>query len=105
MGSGDCLTPKGFTFTRIHPADDVIIDVYNLHTDAGSETRDMTARSANLDQLTRFIAARSAGNAVVVMGDTNSRYTRAGDSIAEFAAANGLRDGVDLRNRGQSLLP
>nr|WP_176459587.1 hypothetical protein [Rhodococcus sp. OK302] len=65
----------------------------------------MTARSANLDQLTRFIAARSAGNAVVVMGDTNSRYTRAGDSIAEFAAANGLRDGVDLRNRGQSLLP
>ncbi|NMM85849.1 hypothetical protein B2J88_15995 [Rhodococcus sp. SRB_17] len=66
----------------------------------------MTARSANLDQLTHFIAARSAGNAVVVMGDTNSRYTRAGDSIAEFAAANGLRDAwVDLRNRGQSLLP
>ncbi|MFC4604094.1 endonuclease [Rhodococcus kronopolitis] len=92
IGSGDCLTPKRFTFNRIRPADGVSIDVYNLHADAGSEPRDLTARAANLDQLSRFIAARSVGQAVIVMGDTNSRYTRVGDAIAEFAAADGLRD-------------
>ena len=101
IGTGDCLTPKGFTFTRVRPADGVVIDVYNLHTDAGSESNDLTARAANLDQLTRFIAARSSGNAVIVMGDTNSRYTRAGDEIAEFVAANNLRDPwVDLVRNG-----
>ncbi|MDX3798036.1 exonuclease/endonuclease/phosphatase family protein, partial [Streptomyces sp. SAS_272] len=91
-GSGDCLTPKGFTFIRERLAEGVYVDFYNLHTNAGTNDDDLAARAANLAQLSGFIATHSAGNAVVVMGDTNTRYTRSGDTIAEFAAANGLTD-------------
>ncbi|MFD7974543.1 jacalin-like lectin [Streptomyces sp. NPDC059071] len=90
--SGDCLTPKGFTFARHRLAEGVYVDFYNLHTNAGTSAGDLAARADNLNQLTAFIATHSAGNAVVVMGDTNTRYTRTGDTIAEFAAANGLTD-------------
>ncbi|MFD8232834.1 jacalin-like lectin [Streptomyces sp. NPDC059696] len=90
--SGDCLTPKGFTFIRQRLAEGVYVDFYNLHTNAGTNPGDLAARADNLNQLTAFIKSRSAGNAVVVMGDTNTRYTRSGDTIAEFAAANGLTD-------------
>jgi hypothetical protein len=91
FGSGDCLTPKGFTFMRVRLAEGVYIDVYNVHTDAGSEPGDIAARTANLNQVTAFMRSHSAGNAVVVMGDTNTRYTR-GDNISEFVAANQLVD-------------
>ncbi|MFD1662790.1 jacalin-like lectin [Streptomyces caeni] len=90
--SGDCLTPKGFTFMRERLAEGVYVDFYNVHTNAGTNDGDLASRADNLRQLTDFIATHSAGNAVVVMGDTNTRYTRTGDTIAEFAAANGLTD-------------
>ncbi|MFE9995296.1 jacalin-like lectin [Streptomyces avermitilis] len=92
IGSGDCLTPKGFTFMRERLAEGVYVDFYNLHTNAGTNDGDEASRADNLDQLTSFIGTHSSGNAVVVMGDTNTRYTRSADTIAEFAAANGLTD-------------
>ncbi|GAA0942711.1 endonuclease [Actinocorallia libanotica] len=103
LGSGDCLTPKGFTFMRVRLAKGAYVDFYNLHADAGSGPGDLKARAANLAQLTSFIKTRSEGNAVVVMGDTNTRYTRTGDTIAEFAAANGLTDPwVSLERGGEA---
>ncbi|MER5834657.1 jacalin-like lectin [Streptomyces sp. NPDC002130] len=90
--SGDCLTPKGFTFIRQRLAEGVYVDFYNLHTNAGTNPGDLASRADNLNQLSAFIKSHSAGNAVVVMGDTNTRYTRSGDTIAEFATANGLTD-------------
>jgi endonuclease/exonuclease/phosphatase family metal-dependent hydrolase len=102
-GSGDCLTPKGFTFMRARLAEGVWVDLYNLHTDAGVESGDLAARRANLAQVTAFIQSHSAGNAVIVYGDTNTRYTRSGDAIAEFASANGLSDPwVDLVRAGDA---
>ncbi|WP_369232371.1 jacalin-like lectin [Streptomyces sp. R21] len=92
VDSGDCLTPKGFTFMRERLAEGVYVDFYNLHTNAGTNDGDEASRADNLNQLTDFIKAHSAGNAVVVMGDTNTRYTRSADTIAEFGAANGLTD-------------
>ncbi|BAC74918.1 endonuclease [Streptomyces avermitilis] len=92
IDSGDCLTPKGFTFMRERLAEGVYVDFYNLHTNAGTNDGDEASRADNLDQLTSFIGTHSNGNAVVVMGDTNTRYTRSADTIAEFAAANGLTD-------------
>ncbi|MCX5264616.1 jacalin-like lectin [Streptomyces sp. NBC_00199] len=92
VDSGDCLTPKGFTFIRERLAEGVYVDFYNLHTNAGTNDGDLASRADNLAQLTAFIKTHSAGNAVVVMGDTNTRYTRSGDTIAEFAAGNGLTD-------------
>jgi hypothetical protein len=92
VDSGDCLTPKGFTFMRERLAEGVYVDFYNLHTNAGTNDGDEASRADNLNQLTAFIKTHSAGNAVVVMGDTNTRYTRTADTIAEFGAANGLTD-------------
>jgi hypothetical protein len=98
--SGDCLTPKGFTFMRVRLAEGVYVDMYNLHTNAGTNDGDETSRADNLSQLTSFISTHSAGNAVIVMGDTNTRYTRSADTIAEFTAANGLTDAWVQLERG-----
>ncbi|WP_436529671.1 jacalin-like lectin [Actinoplanes sp. HUAS TT8] len=101
IDSGDCLTPKGFTFMRVRLAEGVYVDFYNLHTNAGTNAGDLTSRADNLSQLTTFIGSHSNGNAVVVMGDTNTRYTRSGDTIADFVAANGLTDTwVELKRGG-----
>ncbi|OIJ62682.1 jacalin-like lectin [Streptomyces mangrovisoli] len=100
--SGDCLTPKGFTFMRERLAEGVYVDFYNLHTNAGTNDGDLASRADNLSQLSTFIQSHSAGNAVVVMGDTNTRYTRTGDTIAEFAAGNGLTDAWVQLERGGS---
>lgn len=76
------------------------VDFYNLHADAGTQSADLAARASNLSQLASYISSHSAGNAVVVMGDTNTRYTRIGDTIAAFAAANGLTDAWVRLERG-----
>ncbi|MFK0159024.1 jacalin-like lectin [Streptomyces sp. NPDC090499] len=102
LDSGDCLTPKGFTFMRERLAEGVYVDFYNLHTNAGTNDGDEASRADNLSQLTSFIGTHSAGNAVVVMGDTNTRYTRSADTIAEFAANNGLTDAWVQLIRGGS---
>ncbi|HEY6795611.1 MAG TPA: endonuclease/exonuclease/phosphatase family protein [Kineosporiaceae bacterium] len=103
MDSGDCFTPKGFTFMRVALADGADVDFYNLHTNAGINEGDLQSRADNLRQLTQYIQAHSKGHAVVVMGDTNSRYTRVGDAIAEFSADNGLTDAwVQLKMNGRA---
>ncbi|KAL3456477.1 Endonuclease/exonuclease/phosphatase [Aspergillus heterothallicus] len=86
----DCLTPKGFTVMRVQIDEGVYIDAYNLHADAGSEDADITARAANLQQVADYIDTNSVGNAVLVFGDTNSRYTRTGDGIRVFHTQNEL---------------
>ncbi|CAE6377929.1 unnamed protein product [Rhizoctonia solani] len=100
VGSGDCLTPKGFTLLRARLDTGVYVDIYNLHTDAGSESADITARNANIAQVISYINTNSVGNAVVVYGDTNARYNRAGDGIRQFATA-GFTDLI----RGSSGVP
>ncbi|GMF44047.1 unnamed protein product [Phytophthora fragariaefolia] len=91
--SADCMTPKGFTLQGVQLAEGVVIDVYNLHADAGGSKNDLKTRAANLQQLSDYITENSGGNAVIVMGDTNTRYTRSDDKIAEFVAGQNLTDG------------
>ncbi|TGJ85426.1 hypothetical protein E0Z10_g3351 [Xylaria hypoxylon] len=88
----DCLTPKGFTFMRLKLSDGVYVDAYNLHTDAGTESGDLKARAANLLQVASYINTWSTGNAVIVFGDTNSRYTRVDDVVPAFRTQTGLTD-------------
>lgn len=88
----DCLTPKGFTFMRVSVDEGVYLDVYNMHADAGTEDRDLAARRSNLEQVSEYIETWSEGNAVLVYGDTNCRYTRAGDDVQGFVDRNGLTD-------------
>jgi len=88
----NCLTPKGFSLARVRLAEGVFVDLYNVHTNADDTDDALAARRANVEQLSDFIQANSAGNAVIVMGDTNTRYTRAGDNIRTLADENGLTD-------------
>lgn len=81
----DCLTPKGFSYARHRLAEGVYVDVYNAHPNASTEEPDLAARRSNISQLAAFIDANSIGNAVLVLGDTNTRYTRAGDNVRELS--------------------
>ncbi|KAE8352482.1 Endonuclease/exonuclease/phosphatase [Aspergillus coremiiformis] len=85
----DCLTPKGFTTMRVRLDEGVYVDFYNLHTDAGSQAQDVQARGANLQQLADYIGTNSAGNAVLVFGDTNARYTN-NENIRVFSTEQGM---------------
>ncbi|WP_329269416.1 jacalin-like lectin [Streptomyces sp. NBC_01451] len=88
----NCLTPKGFSLARVRISEGVYVDLYNVHTNADDTDEAHAARRANVSQLSAFIRANSAGNAVIVMGDTNTRYTRSGDNIRTLASENGLTD-------------
>lgn len=96
----DCLTPKGFTFKRLRLAEGIYLDLYNAHPNAGTADADLSARRSNITQLSQYVAANSAGNAVIVAGDTNTRYTRAGDNIRDLVNANGLTDAWVQQERG-----
>ncbi|MFF3204465.1 jacalin-like lectin [Streptomyces sp. NPDC002962] len=96
----NCLTPKGFTLSRVRLAEGVFVDLYNVHTNADDSDDALAARRANIEQLSDFIQANSSGNAVLVMGDTNTRYTRAGDNIRTLADENGLTDAWVQRVKG-----
>jgi endonuclease/exonuclease/phosphatase family metal-dependent hydrolase len=67
----DCLTPKGFTFARVALGANISVDIYNLHMDAGASPGDVSARAAQIEQLGRALERFSAGQAVIVAGDTN----------------------------------
>jgi exonuclease III len=69
----DCLTPKGFTVVELELAPGVVVDLYDLHADAGPSRNDSAARLAQAEQLAAFIRARPADRAVIVGGDTNMR--------------------------------
>ncbi|MGV9455119.1 jacalin-like lectin [Streptomyces sp. NPDC003635] len=102
----NCLTPKGFTLARVRLTEGAFVDLYNVHTNADSDDDALAARRANIEQLSDFIQANSSGNAVIVMGDTNTRYTRAGDNIRTLLAENGLKDPwVDLVRGGSAPAP
>ena len=66
-----------------------------------TETDDERARTANIQQVADYIDTWSIGNAALVFGDTNSRYTRTLDNIATFTTQNGLTDAwVELIHGG-----
>ncbi|RYP13799.1 hypothetical protein DL767_010578 [Monosporascus sp. MG133] len=96
IDGADCLTPKGFTLVRVLLSSgsegSAYVDVYNIHADAGVTNADLVARASNLHQLSEYIDTWSAGNAVIIAGDTNSRYTRAGDDIRILTRKNGMTD-------------
>lgn len=99
----DCFTPKGFTYSRVKLTPNAYIDVYNLHSNASVEPGDLAARRSNILQLCNYIQFRSKDHAVIVMGDTNCRYTRSGDNIRELLAL-GFKD-VWIEKERSGILP
>ncbi|WP_426448462.1 jacalin-like lectin [Paenibacillus sp. S-38] len=99
----DELTPKGFTYKQVKLADGAYIDVYNLHADANTDTLSNEARRDNLTQLAAYIEANSQGHAVLVLGDTNCRYTRSEDQLKTlFVDRLGMKDAWVEKIRGGS---
>lgn len=102
----DCLTPKGFTFMRmqVSPITDnntaTFIDAYNLHADAGITDADEVARNSNLNQVLTYAETWSAGNAVLIFGDTNSRYSRVLDTAVRSILDAGYTDAWVEHARG-----
>ncbi|MCF0050405.1 endonuclease [Dyadobacter sp. LJ53] len=88
----DCMTPKGFTYSKIQVASNVFIDFYNVHSNAYNTLHAASARRENIKQLSAYIRDHSSGNAVILMGDLNGRYGFFYDNIQILTAENQLQD-------------
>lgn len=74
-GSDELIT-KGFRFYTVDLGDGVLVDLYTMHMDADTDPADNAARASQWAQLRDAVLANRNGHAIIVMGDTNSRYTR-----------------------------
>ena len=83
----DNMITKGFRMYTVTFADGVAVDVYVLHMDAGTADSDddydsngndknIVAREAQLKQLADHIKSNHGKRPVIIIGDTNCRYTR-----------------------------
>lgn len=92
------LTPKGFMYAQYELEPGAFVDIYTLQTDAGNDV----TKHDNLVQLADYINTNSNGNAVIVMGDTNSLYTRKEDDFEiTLLQQCGLKDPwIDLTRGG-----
>lgn len=78
---GDGLIKKGYRYYLITLADGTEIDLYTMHMDAESGEADCAARTSQLKQLVAAIKATHNGRPIVIIGDSNCRYTR--DTVKE----------------------
>lgn len=83
----DNMINKGFRVYTVTFADGVAVDVYVLHMDAGTADSDddydssgrdknIVARESQLTQLATYIKNNHNKRPVIILGDTNCRYTR-----------------------------
>lgn len=95
----DGMIDKGYRFYQVKVADGVVVDVYILHMDADDDVGDRDARSKQIDQLMAAVEANDNGNPIIIMGDTNCRYTR--DPLESKIINAGFSDPwVDLEYNG-----
>jgi len=92
--ASDCLADKGFSFAELTLAPGVMVDVYDLHAEAGRSTPDVEVRRGNFEQLAQYIRSRSRNRAVIVAGDTNLKMSipRDGETLERFLTSTGLSD-------------
>jgi exonuclease III len=69
----DCMTEKGFSVVTLDIDEELQIDFYNLHQDAGGDNKSLAAKKTNMAQLAEYINTYSAGKVVIVAGDFNMR--------------------------------
>ena len=67
---------KGYRHYHANLGDDIEIDFYIMHMDADTDDKDNEARADQWKQLYNAIVANTNGSPIIVMGDTNCRYTR-----------------------------
>lgn len=96
----DCLAAKGFSVAETELAPGVVVDIYNLHMDAGGRDGDFAARASQIAQLLRMINSRSVGKAVIVAGDVNLNLTNRPRDVDMFQT---LLEGAGLTDACRSL--
>lgn len=98
----DELTPKGFICVSVEIADGVYIDVYDLHADAYGRAPNAEARVAQYKQLLSFIEDHSKDHAVLVTGDTNTRFMHTESELKkQFIDEAGFKEAwVEICNDG-----
>lgn len=67
---------KGYRYYVVKLAEGIELDVYVLHMDAETNPEDNEARASQITQLADAIIASNNGRPIMVLGDTNCRYTR-----------------------------
>ena len=82
----DNMITKGFRMYTVTIAEGVAVDVYVLHMDANiadsdddwenGKDKNIVAREAQLKQLADYIKTHHNNRPVIILGDTNCRYTR-----------------------------
>lgn len=72
----DELIKKGFRHYVVDLGDGAFVDFYIMHMDADTDPKDNEARASQWEQLRDAILANHNNRPIIVMGDTNSRYTR-----------------------------
>lgn len=71
--ANDCFAQKGFHFSRVL-VNDEMIDIYNLHSDAGYDWKSTKTRSMQFKQLELFVKRYSPYQKLVIAGDFNTTY-------------------------------
>lgn len=72
----DMLIDKGYRYYTVSLDPGLELDVYLLHMDAETSERDNVARAVQIKQLVEAIKATDNKRPIIIMGDTNCRYTR-----------------------------
>ena len=95
-GASDCLASKGFQVLRVSLGGEDL-DIYNTHHEAGGGEADITVREQQVAAIIASMEGRSAGRAVLLMGDTNLRWSDPEDvpGLEAYRDA-GLLDACDL---------
>lgn len=77
--AADCLSLKGFSFAPTEFAPGVVIHVYNLHMEAGSNDNDDRLKVDNVLAMAAFMRDHSDGEAIIIGGDFNLHSDRQPD--------------------------
>lgn len=103
-GAGDCLAMKGFSVATVTLADGVVVDVYNLHGEAGSTPTDLDASASDYVELAAYINEHSKGHAILLGGDTNLNTKGDPDKKVwnTFLEATGMQDICRVLSCGES---
>lgn len=76
QNGADEMIDKGFRYYTVSIAEGIEIDLYCLHMDAETSQKDNEARESQMTQLVDYIKGTSNGRPILILGDTNCRYTR-----------------------------
>ncbi|MBQ7596553.1 MAG: hypothetical protein IJU45_07810, partial [Clostridia bacterium] len=104
--SSDELTPKGFLCASMEIADGVFVDVYDMHADADDGEYDIAARLSEYRQLLDYVNTYSKDHAVIITGDTNSRFLQLECELKKmFIDEAGFKEAwIELENEGRYTL-